>query len=1048
MKTTRDIKRRGSSILLVIGLLVLMAMIACTFLIVVHVDRQEAASIESVSPLRHVAAAGLQRVLAERLADLYIGAGGPFDALDKNKANEYYKVIDYAGSGPEGDPGLSSGTCVIKANDPSGKPSWHHLTDLAGVPVGVSYDDVTPDNPGLFSTTGFPRTLPDGSVVGYGDAVPFYSGINDLGGRQYWLALRVEDLCGRLNVNMGGTRDHNSLFQRAARVGVPMRVTDQLLYPVVGTTNSDCLVWGRIGTAAADNVYYDSWWANYVRRPLNPNGRPGALGDATITPYATPDMLMCGWGGGISGNPDTSFGPLHWAVAFIKDQNLVDKIVAARRYLTVWSGDGILVPQYAGNLPQKVKADLNNSPLEQLYAAFYNALPPADPADPVSKTEDERRRIAGQLAVNVIDFRDTDNSVTVAEILKFDATHPDTGNPTYNNIVLATTGNVLGGSDRAVDAAKIGVYGVERQPFITKLFYKATKDNGTPPVITKSYSAIELYNPYVTEILLDNYALKVGAKTILFPAGKTISGNRGKFVIRGASGTLLPGASDINNLSPQTDGTNGNTAFKPTDVTPTDPSNVLDSSDLDLAAADVKIVRRRNITDAGSMQDVVIATKPSNFPSVVINAGQTGIATWEWDDVRTNARCAVGSLYVISANDYTTASPPDKLGANNKGVFATIAAKPPCPVFVRNDKFINSGEMFRLLAVGPSASQGLADRLTNDGGIFNGRLSLEENVSTRKYPGPPDNGNYPAGLPIVPTVYMMSDYVTVNSPAADGFDSDADGRLDDMMYGRININTTSEYPLYAVPGIFKPAAAPADLDGVDPDTTPKAAANLMAYRDMAWYGHPWGNTNDFRPPSEGGANYRSQLISGLRTGRGFASVGEAISVIRKLMNPVSAINNNYGGIGDTYRISDSSSDDGLTSAAWESPIKDDVSKYYSNWAWASDHLTVRSDTYLAYVAVLGSTGRASGTFAGGLTDASKSWNKDEWKGYMVVNTDGSGKAATVTGNGPSSISINGNLNPGGYQIMHLQKRYMAVIDRSNCRTTSDTPRVLMFAEIK
>ena len=56
MRTRGSFKKRGSSVLLVIGLLVLMAMVASTFLIVVHVDRQEAISVEAVAPMRQVAA--------------------------------------------------------------------------------------------------------------------------------------------------------------------------------------------------------------------------------------------------------------------------------------------------------------------------------------------------------------------------------------------------------------------------------------------------------------------------------------------------------------------------------------------------------------------------------------------------------------------------------------------------------------------------------------------------------------------------------------------------------------------------------------------------------------------------------------------------------------------------------------------------------------------------------------------------------------------------------------------------------------------------------
>jgi hypothetical protein len=1023
MKTSRDFKRRGSSILLVIGLLVLMAMVASTFLLIVHADRQDAASIESVSPLRHVAGAGLERVLADRLADLYIGLNGPFDGIDN-----YYKAIDYPGQ--ECDMGLSSGTPTSDGNDPSGILSWRHLANLAGsAPPGVNYDNVRPDNPGLFSTTGFTWNNP----VGSGDAVPFYSGINDLGGRQYWLALRVEDLCGRTNVNVGGTDNWNALGNLAARVGVPMRVTDQILYTVVGSGNSRPVMVGR-GTDFQNDARYDTWWANYVRRPLNtigPGGaKPGALTDATYTPYAVPDMLMCGWGGAY---PDTKFGPLHWAVANLGMPNLVTQLMSVRPYLTVWSGDRILVPQLAGNLPQRVKADLNNSPLADLYAAFYNALPRRVPGDPAfSPAEEENwRRIAGQLAVNVWDFRDIDSDVTVAKIDKYTVGGP-------NTIKYATDTDLQIGNDIAVNLANsIGVYGVERQPFITKLFYKATKSNPpapAPAVITKSYSAIELYNPYVTAIQLDNYALVVGGVPTPFTAGNTIPANGGKLVICGVGGTIPDQLSAIKVA--------GGVVR-------------IDLNALDLAA-DVKIVRKRN-SSVGSIQDVVIATKPSGFPGSGFDPGITKSVAWEWDDLYSRARYAVGSLFVTSANDYT-GTPPDNLGGNNGAIFPATSTNPPCPVFVRNDKFINFGELFRLLAVGPSASQGLADRLTDSSNLFNGRPALVENVASRYYP---------AAVPTVPLGCLLQDYVTVNSPRYGPDNPDGDGQLaansSGTMYGRLNINTVSDIPLRAVPGVFLPAVN----DGLKPQSA-DTAGSLIAYRDTTGYKDSGGIVRDFS------GNNRQLLlgIPGLRTQRGFGSVAEAALVLGRFVPHdntycissgayASDPNGNLTGMIRSYTISDNRiSDDGLQTSSQYDPrtsVQDDLSKYFSSWAWASDQLTVRSDTYLAYVGVLGATGPSSGAASGAggnsLSDGNKRWNNNQWVNCMVVITagPGAGQANTVVSNTSNTLNLKGNWGAGAgstYQVMHLVKRYMAVIDRSNCRLASDTPRVLMFAEIK
>jgi len=112
----------------------------------------------------------------------------------------------------------------------------------------------------------------------------------------------------------------------------------------------------------------------------------------------------------------------------------------------------------------------------------------------------DRERIAAQLAVNIIDFRDGDVDVTTFPV----------GPRTY--------------------------YGFEAQPFISEIAFKISESN--PDTSTNNYFTIELYNPFNVDIPLGDFRLElrrgdVAVSTINL-AGHAMAANS-RFVITNSS---------------------------------------------------------------------------------------------------------------------------------------------------------------------------------------------------------------------------------------------------------------------------------------------------------------------------------------------------------------------------------------------------------------------------------------------------------------------------------------------------------------------------------
>ena len=454
MRKKRNVHQKGSVIVMVVGLLVMLAMIGTTFIIVSFFDRKESFGVAAAAPMKQVAQGTLQQILTERLADLYIddkGTQDPTDDVIYGSADDYKKQVDYPHE--DFDKALA---CFSPIDTGGGNLVWKHISNLFNENAD-KVSDVPVDSASLVDTDGY---LNDGTHSG--DAILHDTGVNSPTGQRYYVAVRIIDASALVNINTAYTPS-----QAAANTIMPVTnisldvITDAATRDRVHAGDADIGLTGRDGGTGDDIATYN---ANYVQRPLNP-------ANGAYRPYDAGDMLALAWG---ADQPSTATGRIYQALGtwFAQVKPYLTTFSASRDYVR-W------IPLSNENLRLTHKVNINTASFLDLFKAFYNAIPADVPGFPAG--DQGRRLIAAQLAANVIDFCDNDD-------IPYEPTAAD----------MAT-----------INLAGQRIFGIERQPFITEAWLRLYY-NGS---IVEQLSAIELYNPYKTAINLTGYKLQVGANT-------------------------------------------------------------------------------------------------------------------------------------------------------------------------------------------------------------------------------------------------------------------------------------------------------------------------------------------------------------------------------------------------------------------------------------------------------------------------------------------------------------------------------------------------------
>jgi hypothetical protein len=687
-------RHRGSVLLLVIGLLTIIAMLGSMLLLVSRLDRQTSQAMADTAPQRHVAESVLDRLLANRVADLYINASNViYGNCNADPSIAERQMIDYPAEASNGvtsvDPNQWFDSALASIERDNSTPrKWPHVSHMSGVSATFdtyNFNTVDPNvDPNLVVDT-------DGDSVS--DAYLFDTGLTDRQGNKFFAAVRMIDAAGLLNVNIANTtRDANAVHV--------MDASDCNMAALLANA-------GTVASSRSSGLY-----------DMGDMLALGHLSDPNVDPNTVVGRLAT------VGNLIATKGSFNFTT--VSSSKTLSPLWTYRSGATQFKQD-----------PNPLASDAN------MYSAFRAMLQAYYPTAPLPPDSNSNQIKAAQLVVNLKNYLNVDPNA----VIRLDVNILDSNVP-----------------------ANTYVYGVARHPFVSKVFWKKTSDADAN---TSSISAVELINPYVNTILLDNYSIQGGTSF----TGKSIPGNGGRFLISDSS----------------------------VQTTPTGDPNMPDPASRLVASLALDGVQQIIWTDPNGGGTVCVDQTPAlTMPPPSANSSRW-MAAFR-NDVLSTAGYSVESYRILDSNtivtdpnysdpsgyDYTLPSGP-KMGLPNP--FLPTSGT-PTPVYVRNGPMISLGDMMRILTVGPAGTVSLSTRLTN----------IDPN-DRQLVP----NANVPAGaFPAVPLGCAVSEYFNLLPPDPNY-----------NIQGQININTAPRAVLMCLPGI-------ASLSITDANTM---VGEIIAYRD-------------------------------------------------------------------------------------------------------------------------------------------------------------------------------------------------------------------------
>jgi hypothetical protein len=455
-------KRKGSALMMVVGLLTMIGMLGATFLIITRLDARQSMIIESKSQATPLGAG-----IVARGADIL---------------TEYLKVDS---NGPRGATRAGMAGWLDMLNYPDDALSKHLALDGVATPhksdiLGKSADLVDCDQDGV------------------DDSYNIASGVVNSQGVEYYVALKLIDLGGKLCVNVAGSGADADLTTpwSPANINLKAFVGDAAY---MGTSAENPGIHNlRCGEDQGSMVPLLQFWQECGRRILDPD-----TNTIQYLPFSVGDEVPLRWqGGGASARSGRLYKALKLAPADVYD---------SRDEMTTFSIARPLLLRARSNFSMKVTLDASTSEKRD---AIYNQMVA------VLKTElgwfgDDTRR--GKAAAHF-----------VANLWAYQSAGT-TGAP------WAYTG---GGTT---------AYGLIPDLVITDAFAKHKKDTSATEVPNDDHAygyAIELMNPTKTAINLASYQLTRNGGAGVALSG-SLAANGGRTVIYsfgGGSGKGTPDA--------------------------------------------------------------------------------------------------------------------------------------------------------------------------------------------------------------------------------------------------------------------------------------------------------------------------------------------------------------------------------------------------------------------------------------------------------------------------------------------------------------------------
>jgi hypothetical protein len=1006
-RALRRPRRRGSVLILVAAVLVLLVLIGTAYIQAARLDRLSTANIND-NFIDQVLAATLSRVASELREDVVCNCNGSEHFLT-NFANAKDELYDYPYTNPSAR-GEYDDMWLASTTPGQNYTKWPHITNISatgsflsegetpgnGNDVDVSCEAV-PDAGTTNLATG--SDLADADGDGLTDSRWAVAPIAEIRGRKYVMAVRIVDLASLLNVNValsqlgsGGAYGTGSDVPRwwypseldmagfmfgvqGAPGGSAETEMKTLLGYRMGNDAADYLAGVNLPTAWADR--YNSWTnaGRMYGNPMDPyrllgindelelrygNGLNRIDADATI------DKLMEQFtrdSDATAQEGDYNNSPFNDAASWFTDEPRKQMTVLSK---TTIAAPALTTPLITDSRYQETslerQIDINRSSDATIVGAFKKILDIGrnqttfvlPPSIQDNRYEDYRRKMyCNRLLANLRDYADGDNKLTL------------------------------------VDQQRQPRYGMEALPFISEVYVQhdyevkssipATGEGPWTLNVAKTGSVgfvIEIRNPFKKRIKLSDIRLNVAGSppTLLsdlagYPAGGTIE--QGEYiVVYGDTGTASP-MTLVRETQQLTDGNN-------------DPVASLGWAANPFSAGEKLIELQAAVESGGwlTYQKVTVKDVPDSPANVTYDDGGSNPPAWLYKQ-RATIGCGKG-LGMLATGDINDSPGPkfktdeteggyinypsgtntaaayaaglDNLGEEVKSKGATPNIDDTKQQMVFLDEEGNDGDLRHLGDLAMIAVMGPASNLTVPQ-VWNLHGAVDDSTTAGKtaienfmldFGDTANLISTAADQPNfqVPHSIIMLQRFTTMSPYQDGQDNDGDGKTDGSDDDEGEIAIAGRINLNTVAG-FEDVSDPQNPTVADEHilmrTLPIPDANARKLAIEAMLKY-----RDI--PSGNAADVRPNQGGGNRQWRdekGIAHIGELFYALKGVLT-TSPYDGDTSTLGGTVVDMSPYALDGSSDL-----VEDDREEQAMIFSWLTQVATTRSDVFVAYIEVRG-----------------------------------------------------------------------------------------------
>ncbi len=630
---------KGSALILAVVLTSLLAIVGVLFVMVSRVDKMATSSISDNKELNFA----VDTVVAKISQQLVSDVPGISD-------QEYYDYPDV------NDPWLA----VLEPYKSGGNYYWRQISNLTGSLNNLNRDvrAVVIDEYGPITDANSASANADADGDGVGDSKWIkLDDVTSEKGRPIYAAVRIIDNGAMLNANTAFMLDTSDPNAAVYDVGGTSQLQINLMAlagkadePATSTEISNLLEARASSSLGLDPLDLLSYEQNVIWCYDDPNGpyTPFDISDELELRYrfllnhTRIDTRLEEWSVELRENtistPVTSGGgPLDVWFRRAYNEGFNDPNYAYRHIATTYNMDRVINP---------IGATLNNGKMVNINLADKNLLYAAIKAGfmsvPLGSRVIDPNALAAQLAVNMIDLRDTDAQVTT----------------------LATDSRTF--------------YGFEAQPFISEIGFQISSAGADAP--GNNDFAIELYNPFDIDIPLSDFRLELRNQSdevvnTINLTGFAIAGG-GRFVVTSSVGAS--GVFDVSSfMSTGAGREDSNLILAKYHALGTDP----ETYELD-ERYDIYLLRRVSEQD------------------IYLDKQETQDDWFEWETVK-----SVETFYCRPDNDWNIVYQNfESASANSLGLVNPIEGTGKNYNFENSiENFVSVGDLAKALIVGPGA---------------------------------------------------------------------------------------------------------------------------------------------------------------------------------------------------------------------------------------------------------------------------------------------------------------------------------------------------------